>query len=304
MRTHIFNHMTAREIDDYLASGKSAIFVALGSTGAHGSLPVDAEVVMAEGLATVLAEKCGALVLTGLPFFYPGSSVISSGTVYTSMRDGFEYIWKILVSLTNQGFKELFLVPGSEEIAVFLRALTRDFFEQTHYHPIIIELKSVLSGAKKHDSSVPFTDMENRRRYAMEAEAHLRAIVPDDAAYEKLICGAYSVMGKKDQLIVDPELKNVEPTELDPAAAELLKRVTRMNGSAPTLYDDPGKIPGGCVFRTVEERDRVCDEYEKKLRGAVDILDLDHLLEVVRDYQEYALEVCEKFPRFNKLAEG
>jgi hypothetical protein len=304
MRTHIFNRMTAGEIEKYLADGKDAIFVAIGSTGAHGSMPVDAEAVLADGLATALAEKAGAVALVGLPFFYPGEAVISSGTVYTSLRDGYEYLWKILISLKRQGFRKLFLVPSHENITIMLRALTRDFFEATHLHPIVVDLKSVLTGAKKHDSTNMFKAGDNtRQNYIMEMQKRLHDALPDAAAYERLICGAYSIMGKKDELIVDPDLENVEATDLDPAVAGFVKRAGRFRGTVAELRDDPHRIAGGCVFRSEEERDRVCEENEKKLRAAVDYLDLEHLLKVVGDYQVYSLKVCEKFPRFNRLAE-
>lgn len=301
MRTHIFNQMTAREIKDYLASGKDAIFVALGSTAAHGSMPVEADSVMAEALAKTLAEKSDAVVLTGLPFFYPGEAVISPATVYTSMRDNYEYLWKILKSLINQGFKKLFLVPCSDDIAIMLAALVRDFFEATHIHPVVITLMNVLSGAKKHNSADIFG---GRAAYEKERQERLKKALPDDQALERMICGAYDIMGKKDQLIVDPNLKNVEVTPLDPAAAEFAKRAKRFNGSAAEMRDDSDKIPGGYVFKSVEERDQVCAEYAKKLIDAVDFLDMAHLLKVVGDYQEYSLKVCEAFPRFGKLAEN
>ncbi len=306
MRTHIFNQMTAREIEDYLASGKDAIFIALGSTGAHGSLPVNAEAVMAEGLATALAEKSGALALVDLPYFNPGEAVISPATVHTSLRDGYEFLWKILVSLINQGFKKLFLVPSHENITIMLRALTRDFFEATHVHPIVVDLKSVLTGAKKHDSSNMFASngMNARELYQREAMQRLHKALPDAAAYEKLICGAYRIMGKQYQLPVDPNLAAVEDKGLDPAVAEFARRAKKQTGTAFELRSGPDAVPGGCVFRTEAEREQVCAENEKKLRDAVDFLDLDYLLKVVGDYQEYALEVCEKFPRFNKMAEN
>ena len=305
MRTHIFNRMTAREIEDYLASGKDSIFIAIGSTGAHGSMPVEAETVLAEGLVTALAEKSGALALFGLPFFYPGEAVVSSGTVYTSLRDGYEYLWKILTSLRNQGFKKLFLVPSHENIAIMLRPLIRDFFEATFCHPILIDLRSILTGAVKHDSSNMFKPGDNSRElYQKAADKRLHDALPDAMAYERLICGAYSIVGKKDHLIVDPNMSNVEHCEADPGVADFVNRAKRFGGTAAEIREDSSRIPGGCVFRSEEERDLVCAENEKKLRDAIDFLDLDHLLKVVTDYQEYVPKVCEVNPRFKKLSEN
>ena len=40
MRTHIYNKMTAQEIEDYLASGRDTVIVAVGPTEIHGESPL------------------------------------------------------------------------------------------------------------------------------------------------------------------------------------------------------------------------------------------------------------------------
>lgn len=304
MRTHIFNQMTAHEIDEYLSSGKDAIFVALGTTEIHGAMPVEANNVLAEGLAVALAEKSDALALVNLPFFYPGGTAISSGTIRISMRDSFDYLWKILVSLTDQGFKRLFIVPGNEGISIFVRALIRDFYEAKQIHPILIDLESVLKGAQKIDGNNIFS-AESRIQYMANAAKRLKEALPDQMAYERLICGAYSIMGKVDHLVVDPNCGEYsEQAPHNPIVDDFANRAKRLGGTAGVMYETPMQYGGGCIFHSIEERDRVCAENEKKLRDAVDALDLEHLLQVVKEYQEYSLEVCEIFPRFKKLTEN
>ena len=55
MRTHVFNKMTADEVESYLASGRNAIFIPVGVTEIHGEAPVDIE-----GKATRLSPSASA----------------------------------------------------------------------------------------------------------------------------------------------------------------------------------------------------------------------------------------------------
>jgi creatinine amidohydrolase len=46
MRTRIFNKMTAKEVEDYLARGGNTIFVGVGVIEVHGAMPIDAETIV------------------------------------------------------------------------------------------------------------------------------------------------------------------------------------------------------------------------------------------------------------------
>ena len=67
MRTHIYNRMTAGEIESYLARGGNTIFVAVGSTENHGIMPVEWKTIRTEGIAVALAEKNDGIALINLP---------------------------------------------------------------------------------------------------------------------------------------------------------------------------------------------------------------------------------------------
>ena len=90
MYTRVFNKMTADDIQGYLDRGGNTIFVAVGVVEVHGAMPVDVEQMVPEGIALAMAEKADGLALTGLPFFFPGGTIISPATVQVSVRESID----------------------------------------------------------------------------------------------------------------------------------------------------------------------------------------------------------------------
>ena len=279
MRTHIYNKMTAGEISSYLASGRDAIFVAVGVTEIHGEMPVNVETIRAEGFALAMAQKCGALALTNLPYFYPGGTVIGDPTVHTTIRDGYHYLWKILKSLVDQGFKKIFLIPGHGGIALICTALIRDFFEAFHIHPVMISTMAIF----KHPNG--------------------KGAFGDLTSFEITNCGAYRIMGMEEDLPIQPDFAGDTGEKIpdEPIMHAFAWKVRSLGGVAALAYSDTRMHGGGLVFHSEAERDEICAKGEKWIRDSVDAIDLDGLLAAVGDYQAYVLRVCEKFPRFNKL---
>ncbi len=68
MRTHIYNKMTAQEVEDYLASGKNTVVVAAGPTEIHGESPLDIENAFAQLYAVTIAEAIDAVAVINLPY--------------------------------------------------------------------------------------------------------------------------------------------------------------------------------------------------------------------------------------------
>ena len=51
MRTRIFNKMTAKEVENYLARGGDTIFVPVGVVECHSAMPIDVEQIVPEAYA-------------------------------------------------------------------------------------------------------------------------------------------------------------------------------------------------------------------------------------------------------------
>ena len=87
MRTRILSKMLNSEVEEYL-NRNDIIFVPVGTTESHGGFPLDSETVLGEAIALKMAEACDGLVLTNLPYFYPGATSVARGTVQMSIRTG------------------------------------------------------------------------------------------------------------------------------------------------------------------------------------------------------------------------
>src|SRR5271156_511293 len=83
MHTRDVTRLSQLQITEYLKR-KDVIFVAVGATEAQGALPSDREYIAPLGSAAAMAEEADAVYMPNLAYFYPGSTITSSATVYVS----------------------------------------------------------------------------------------------------------------------------------------------------------------------------------------------------------------------------
>lgn len=120
------------QISDYLKRS-DVILVAVGATESQGANPSDMEYIGPLGSAAEMAEQADALYMPNLAYFYPGSTITSSATVYVSIPMGEAYLKAIAHSLLRQGFKtQIWVWHGHGPSPLYVGAMVRDFFEETH----------------------------------------------------------------------------------------------------------------------------------------------------------------------------
>lgn len=284
MRTRIFNKMTAKEVDEYLARGGDTIFLGIGVVECHGGLPNDVEAVVPEAYATLLAEKADGLSLINLPYFYPGGTLCSNATVHISIQDGIQYLTKICTSLVDQGFRRIYLVSGHGPSGLTIDAFCRDFFEKTLIHPchiVSMSLKGMALGVK--DMGEMFKpEMREKMPY--------------------LMYGAYKVMNQVEDLPIVPDAPQEEAFRKapEPEMANFAKLLSPYGGRVSQIYSDPDEHGGGHLFKNAEERAAICEEGERQLRETVDKSNICELNEALAVYQEYARKVAAGIPRLKK----
>ncbi len=282
MRTHVFNKMTADEVESYLASGRNAIFIPVGVTEIHGEAPVDIEGVYAEAYALAMAEQSDAVALMSLPYFYPGGTAIGEATVHTSIFDGIEYLFQICRSLVGQGFRKLFLVPGHSAHMLIINPFIRDFFEETGIHPVAIGLG--FGSSLQMVLPPEATSMHERDKF----------VAP----------GAYKMLHQLQYLPVDPDVQEQRGTiiENDPALRNFADRVRPLGSVAALAFSDKLQHGGGYVFRSEEERAHYAEIGEKIIRDTFRQIDFDQVFRLVDAYQDYVEKVVKvRFPRFGNL---
>ena len=182
MRTRIFNKMTAKEVEDYLTRGGDTIFVPVGVVECHSAMPIDVEQMVPEAYALLMAERADGLAMVNLPYFFPGGTVVSSSTVQVTVRQSIDYLMVLLRSLAAQGFRKIFFVSGHGPARNYIDPACRDFFQETKIHPCHINLMG-LRGPRPAN----FVRKE----------------------YEEMSAGAYKILGKLDELPIDPNAEYV-----------------------------------------------------------------------------------------------
>lgn len=274
MRTRIFNKMTAKEVEHYIARGGDTIFVAVGVVEMHGSLPLDVETVIPEAYAVAMAEKADGLAMINLPYFFPGGTIVSPGTVQVSVRESIDYLIMIGRSLVAQGFRKIFLLSAHGPASMYINSMCRDFFQETKVH--VCHLQPRMYGI---DRSAMF-DFKKRPRSYIEY-------------------GAYKIMGQMDYLPIDPNASD-EPLwgeEINPAMKELGDALRPFGGQVSMLYESSKQHGGGRPFHSEQERLEACVRGEQELRTHVEQMDLERLKKALENYQGYVQTLIERNPR-------
>ncbi|MBQ7064824.1 MAG: creatininase family protein [Firmicutes bacterium] len=130
MRTRDLNKMTNDEVEAYLANN-DILFVPVGVTETHGGLPIDCETILAEAFACKLAEKADGLFVSGLPFFFAGSTTTGRSTVQVSVEAGVRYLKTLARSFLKQGFRRQVYVTFHGPAYLTVSSTIRDLFDET-----------------------------------------------------------------------------------------------------------------------------------------------------------------------------
>lgn len=276
MRTRVFNKMTAKEVEDYLARGGNTIFVAVGVVEVHGAMPIDVEQIFPEGLALAMAEKADGLAMINLPYFFPGGTIVSNATVQVTVRQSIDYLMMLAHSLVAQGFRKIFFVDGHGPSSLYIDAMCRDFFQETKVH--VCHLNGMALMANFHISAGGnFMDLD------------------------KLACGAYKLLHQEDYLPVDPDAEDPKDsgfgTPPSSEQKELSDALRPFGGKTSIYYGAPDQHGGGRPFRSVEERDAACQEGVKQIYAMVDRMDLERLKNAIDAYHIHVQKVMEAYPR-------
>ncbi len=263
------------QISEYLKRS-DVIFVAVGATESQGAFPSDLEYIGPLGSAAQMAEEADAVYLPNLCYFYPGSTITSSATVYVSIPLGEQYLKAIAHSLLRQGFKtQVWVWHGHGPSPLYVGAMVRDFFEETHV-PIL----------------------------ALDAAQAERAYKGEK---DKLNYGKYALVGHIEDLPLAGEVP-AAPARSGGAAAEDpgLGTLTKMGlaGSLALGYwwaDPEGHSAGGNrkLPATAEERAEWGRIGLQQLAAVVKTMDLKNVVSALRQHADFTQEKI--VPKFKSM---
>lgn len=258
MRTRFLPKMTHDEVVEY-RKRNDIIFVPFGTVEVHGTFPLDVEQTTPEAFALCMAEKVDGLVLGQLPYFFPGASPMSPGTVQMSVESGIRYLKEIAHSLLNQGFRRQIYVSFHGPAFLTAGSLVVDFFDETKVPISYIDLVNAVSYAKEQGVEVD--------------------------GYNSLLFGAYEILDRKNELVVDPSIKTEPKRNSDTGIDNFnhFRKYAHPSGSIGFYFVKPEDHAGMIgALKSVEERDEVCKKGAAMIRNIVDNMDMPGYVEAMR----------------------
>lgn len=258
MRTRFLPKMTHDEVVEY-RKRNDIIFVPFGTVEVHGTFPLDVEQTTPEAFALCMAQKVDGLVLGQLPYFYPGASPMSPGTIQMSVESGVRYLKEIAHSLLNQGFRRQIYVSLHGPAFLTAGTLVVDFFDETKVPITYIDLVEAVKYAAQHGVKV------------------------ED--YDSLFFGAYEILGRKDELVVDDSIcaepKRDSETSIDHFS--YFRRYAHPSGSIGFYFARPEDHAGMTgALKSIEERDEKCKKGAEQIREIVDHMEMPEYVEAMR----------------------
>ena len=168
-----------------------------------------------EAFALLMAEETDGLVLGNLPYFFCGASPISPGTIQMSVEQGLAYLKAIAHSLLNQGFRRQVYLSLHGPAFLTGGVLAVDFFDETK-------------------CPIGYVDLINGCEYAAKKGVKIDS-------YDDLFCGAYEILGKKDELVVDPTIDAAPKADSETAIddSDVFRRFAHPSGSVGFYFARP-----------------------------------------------------------------
>lgn len=107
-----------------------AVILPLGATEQHGyHLPLGVDIILAEALATRVAEKTGATVLPAMPYGYSWVWRDAPGSVTVESRTLEDVIVQVAESLARHGVRHVFLINGHEANGATMKYASRRLWD-------------------------------------------------------------------------------------------------------------------------------------------------------------------------------
>jgi creatinine amidohydrolase len=267
------------QIAEYLKRS-DVIFVAVGAIEAQGINPSDREYIGPLGSAAQMAEQADAVYMPNLCYFYPGSTITSSATVYTSIPLGEEYLKAIAHSLLRQGFKtQIWVWHGHGPSPLYVGAMVRDFFEETHVPILAIDAAQA------------------ERAYKGEKD--------------KIIYGKYALVGHIEDLPLESDAPRQSASSTggsggaaanDPGLAVLNKMHLAGSLALGYWWDDPDAHGAGgrtALPATAAQRAEWGNTGKQQLAAVIKSMDLKTVISALRQHAEFTEKTI--VPKFKSM---
>ncbi len=268
MRTRILPKMLNSEVEEYLEKN-DIIIVPVGTVEMHGGFPLDSETVISEAYALKMAEACDGLVLTGLPYFYAGATAAGRGTVQVSVRQGIDYLGAIARSLLRQGFKRQIYISFHGPAHMTVSPMIRDFFDET---------------------GVPILYMDLSMQLNKNAREFFNSL--DD--FHAITVGAYQIMDRLKDIPLTTEYTHTKAQTS--AFFDDISSLAYQSAAVGYYFLDHDDHMSTTAIPDEATRQALADSGEKLICQLVERMDMPHVVEQLRNIEDYNRQVEEKYP--------
>lgn len=278
MRTRIFGKMLNDEIEAYL-SRNDIIIVPVGTTEMHGGFPVDVETVAGEAIALKMAESCDGLVLTNLPYFYAGATVIGKGTVQVSVQEGNAYLKALARNLLRLGFKRQIYISFHGPAHLTIAPMVRDFYDETGVPILYMDIANQMM-TKARDLFNTDAMFTNRKLFMDTADS--------------VFIGAYQIMNRLEDIPLTTKYEHMEPQTTQRFHNVL--NVAYLGSSAGFCYGQPKDHNSTVALPDAQTRKRFADQGQAIIEELVGRMEMPKIVAQLRELEQYGHEIEEKYP--------
>lgn len=280
MRTRFLTKLTNGEVEEYLERN-DIVFVPVGVTETHGSLPLDSETVLAEAIALKMAEESDGLVLHNLPYFFPGGTIVGRGTIQMSIKDGMAYLDKIAKSLLNQGFRRQIYITSHGPAHMTVSGMVRDFFDETKVPILYMDIIKAAEAAN-------FNLMD---------------------VFHDISIGAYKIVGRLDDVPLNvPESHSVTYdvghmlAGMGKNPGNILGKYAYQSGAVGSYFNEPSDHMATPLLKTPEERETHANAGVQAINEFVKAVDMPTIVETLRQVDVYTKDTI--LPRYGAHLPG
>lgn len=140
LHTRDMTRLSQVQVADYLKRS-DIIFIPVGAVESNGILPSGRDYVYALGYAMAMAEEVDALYMPGMPWSYPGTTVVAPSTIQMPIAEGVSHLKILAKSLLRQGFRrQVWISSGQGPAPLTVGALVREFFDEKHVPILYIDM--------------------------------------------------------------------------------------------------------------------------------------------------------------------
>src|SRR5277367_2379445 len=148
LHTRDLTRLSQVQVADYLKRS-DIIFIPVGAVETNGIMPSDRDYVSPLAYAIAMAEELDALYMPGLPWSYPGTTMIAQATVNLSPTQGLDFLRATALSLLKQGFRRQVYISMSQGPAPLTGGtLAREFYDTEHVPILYIDMDMYLPKMK------------------------------------------------------------------------------------------------------------------------------------------------------------